>query len=252
MTKAIAAVLCFVVFLSGCAPTFRQNQFLNERIRSARTIAVMPMDVDVYKVTAGGVRELIDEYSFEAKTSIKAALEEEVGKGGKYSLKYFPDPQGINDPRLKQLMKDAFCLFDAVNLAIIMHTYNTEYTIYMPYKGIFEDRIKNFDYSLGPQISPLCDYFDADLLLFIKGGDSVSTGGRIALMALLTLVNAYYGSVTTHTNAGPPHLSVSLVDHKTGDILWYNFLCPEGGYNFRNKKSVAKFVNILLKDFPRK
>lgn len=252
MKKTIAAALCLAVFLSGCAPTFRQSRFLDEKVRFAKTIAVMPMDVDVYRVTAGGVRELIDEYSFEARASIKAALEEEIGRGGKYRLKYFPDPQGVNDLRLRQLLKDTFCLFDAVNLSIIMHTYNTTYTINMPYKGIFEDRIKNFDYSLGSQVSPIADYLDADLLLFIKGGDSVSTGGRIALMALLTLVNAYYGSLTTHTNAGPPHLSLSLVDPNTGDILWYNFLCPEGGYNFRNKKSVAKFVNILLKDFPRK
>ncbi|MFH1442049.1 MAG: hypothetical protein ABIH18_08440 [Candidatus Omnitrophota bacterium] len=212
-------------------------------MQNKRVIAVMPMDVEVYKVSAGGVRELVDGFSAEANVNIKSAVNEIIRDKRKYQLKYFPEPQNIKDAKTKQLVKDTAVLFNTVDFSIFLHTYKNASMLH-PMQGVFEDKLKNFDYSLGSQVFPLSAYADADLLLFIKGGDSLSSGGRIALMVWAALMGF------TPASAGPPHLSCALVDPETGDILWYNFLCPGEGYNFRNKKSVEQFVSILLKDFP--
>lgn len=236
-------VIFLAIFISGCAPTFRAHPFLQERIQNKRVIAVLPMDVEVYKVSAGGVRELVDEFSQEAKDNIKQAVEEILCDTGRYQLKYFPQPQDIKDTAAKELIKDTAAMFKAVDVSIFLHTYQNPYMLH-PLQGIFPDKLTNFDYSLGQQIFPLSKHINADLLLFFKGGDYLSSGGRIALMVWATLMGF------TPTSAGPAHLSCALVDPKTGDVLWYNFLCPGQGYNFRSKESVKKFVTILLKDFP--
>jgi hypothetical protein len=238
-----------LILVSGCAPAFRVNPLLKERIQGLKTIAVMPMDVEVYKITAGGVSELVDEYSQEAKENIKLALEDKIAHSARYRLSYIFKPEEIRETEKIQLLRDTLALFQAVDTSIIAHTYQSPY-LRVPMQGVFQDKISNFDYSLGPQISGLASSLQTDAFLFIRGGDYLSTGGRIALMVLLTILNAAGGGVTTGTNAGPPHLSVALVDATTGDVLWYNFFCPDSGYNFRNRASVKKFVDILLKDFP--
>lgn len=230
-------------------PAFRANPFLKDRIQNARIVAVMPLDVEVYKVSAGGVKELVDEYSEEAKNNIKSVLENKPSITRKYRIKYFSKPEETEDLAIRQLLKDTIALFKAVNTSIISHTYNNSY-MRMPMQGIFSDKLNNFDYSLGPQISPLSDYIKADLFLFIRGGDFLSSGGRIALMTWYAILQAASGVTPVGLNAGPPHLSAALIDAKTGDVLWYNFFCPGAGYNFRNPKSVENFVVVLLKDFP--
>lgn len=238
--------ICFVsIFISGCAPAFRANPFLNERIRYAQTISVMPIEVEVYTVSAGGVPELVDEYSQEAKNNIKYALNQRLYKTGRYQLKYIAETKDMEDSAIKQLLKDTIALYKAVDTSIIAHTYTSYYSP-SPLQGIFPDKIKNFDYSLGPQIRPIADYTKADLLLFLRGGDYLSSGGRIALMVWATVLGF------TPTSAGPPHLSVALVEPKTGNVLWYNYFCPQSGYNFRNDDSVKNFIEILLDEFPLK
>lgn len=237
-------ILC--IFVSGCATaTFRANPQLGQRIKTVKEIAVMPMDVEVYKVTAGGVKELVDEYTLEAKNNIKAVIDDELTISNNYKLVYLSDIKEITDIKQKLLFKDALALYSALDTSIIAHTYppNMEYII--PLSGIFKDKLNNFDYTFGLNLSEISSYVSSDALLFTRGGDYLSSGGRVALMVWAAVMGF------TPTRAGPPHLSLALVDPKTGDILWYNFLCPQKGYNFRNSESVRNFIKILLNGFPK-
>lgn len=237
-------ILC--IFVSGCATTtFKANSLLEQRIKTIKEIAVMPMDVEVYKVTAGGVKELVDEYTLEAKNNIRAALDDELSVANKYKLVYLPDIKEITDVQKKMLLKDTLALYEALDTSIVAHTYppNTEY--FIPLRGIFKDKRDNFDYTFGMNVSKTDAYINSDALIFIRGGDYLSSGGRVALMVWAAVMGF------TPMRAGPPHLSLALVDPKTGDILWYNFLCPQKGYNFRNSESVRNFLKILLNRFPK-
>lgn len=231
-------VIFLALLLSGCATvSFRSHPLLAERIKPVSKIVVMPMDVEVYKVSAGGVRELVDEFTLEAKNNIKTALDNEISQTHNYKLLYLRDLKEVTDTKEKLLFKDALALYVALDTSIITHTYPP---------NIFKDKLKNFDYTFGPNLNAINSYGDADTLLFIRGGDYLSSGGRVALMVWAAVMGF------TPTNAGPPHLSVALVDPKSGDILWYNSFYPQQGYNFRNKDSVSNFVKILLKGFPDK
>lgn len=237
-------ILC--IFVSGCATTtFRADPQLGERIKTVKEIAVMPMDIEVYKVTAGGVKELVDEYILEAKNNIKAAIDDELSITNNYRLVYLSDIKEITDIKQKLLFKDALALYSALDTSIIAHTYppNMEYIISL--SGIFKDKLNNFDYTFGSNLREISSYVSSDALLFIRGGDYLSSGGRVALMVWAAVMGF------TPMRAGPPHLSLALVDPKTGDMLWYNFLCPQTGYNFRNSESVRNFVKILLNGFPK-
>lgn len=249
MLKKNFIFFILVISLCGCSTiTYKAHPFLQERIKPVKRITVMPMDVEVYKVTAGGVRELVDEYTQEAKNNIKAAINNELLVGNNYTLSYLPQMQEMPDGEEKSLFKDALALYSALDTSIIAHTYPQNISYLIPLGGIFKDKITNFDYTFGSEINQLNPYVFGDALLFIKGGDYLSTGGRIAFMAWATLVTL--GGYTP-SSAGPPHLSVALADLRTGDILWYNFLCPPSGYNFRNEELVKNFVKILLKGFPK-
>ena len=238
-------IIFVLLLISGCAPAFRVSPFLRERIQNAQAITLMAMDVEVYKVSAGGVQELVDEFSEEAKENIRLSLREKFNGGSRFKIGYFPEEKDIEDLAVRLLLKDTLALFKAVDFSIISHTYVVPDMV-IHRSGVFPDKLTNFDYTLGPQISPLSEYAKADLFLFLRGGDYLSSGGRVALMVWVALLGG------TPMNAGPPHLSASLVDAKTGEVLWYNFLCPPSGYNFRNRESVEKFMAILLKDFPQK
>lgn len=246
----VPAITLICILTSGCATTtFKAHPFLDERIKPVRTIAVMPMDIEVYKITAGGVKELIDEYIQETKNNIKVALDNELTVENSYRLLYLPDIEKISDYQKKAFFRSGLALYAALDTSIIAHTYppNMEYII--PGSGIFKDKLKNFDYTFGSNLSEINSYIDNDVLLFVRGGDYLSSGGRIAFQIWATIITL--GGYTP-TRAGPPHLSIALVDAKTGDILWYNFYCPQRGYNFRNQESVKDFVKVLLRGFPNK
>ena len=50
--------------LAGCAiAPYRAHPQFEERSRTIKTVALLPPDVKVYRLTAGGVRELMDEWS---------------------------------------------------------------------------------------------------------------------------------------------------------------------------------------------
>ena len=56
--------LIFVgLLISACAtaPRYRAHPQLNTKIEKVKTITVIPLTVDVYQVTAGGVKEKMDE-----------------------------------------------------------------------------------------------------------------------------------------------------------------------------------------------
>jgi len=113
----------------------------------------------------------------------------------------------------------------------------------------FDEKLTNFDYSLGPEVEKLAKLANADALLFISGLDHISTGGRQALMFLGILLAGATG-VYAGPAGGATSLSVALVDPATGAILWYNIAGSQGGHDLRDTESTADLVKQVFKDFP--
>ena len=84
-------VICLLAFLYGCVSTLRTAPDFDQVLSNFKTIAVMPPDIEVYKITAGGVRELIDQWSDETKKFTIEALEEHLGQRYGYKVNFISE-----------------------------------------------------------------------------------------------------------------------------------------------------------------
>ena len=231
------SLVIFCIFLTGCATTVRKSASFDQSVPQIKTIAVMPPDVEVYKITAGGIREMIDEWTATSKVLIEDNLKEYLAQQYGFSMAF------IKEETLKEHDEPLWIrtrgLYEAVAISAIKHAFS----------GIekFHDKTKNFDYTLGPQIEDLVKFTKADALLFVYAYDHEATFGRKALwwwnlpLSLYTGINLLPGN--------PSLMVLGLVDGKTGDLIWFKISNPRSEYSFTNPKDMEKLVQWMTRDF---
>jgi hypothetical protein len=99
------------------------------------------------------------------------------------------------------------------------------------------------DWTLGPGATTLRDHYGADYALFIYVNDSYTSAGRAVLM-----LGAAMLGVGIH--GGQQVAFVSLVDLRTGNILWFNVRSDASG-DLRDDKGAKSFVTGILADMPK-
>src|SRR5215467_12055612 len=237
-----------VFLLSGCAPavSYRANPRFQEQARQMHTIAILPSKVRVYQIDAGGAREEIAEWSAQAQSNVIFALENELRTKMKAAVKVVSEESLVEE---KPRFQETRALYDAVSTMISLHTYPNPNNPSL----FFEEKQKNFDYSLGSEVGSLAN--GAEALLFFNAEDHVWTGGRQALQALGVILGV---GVTVMSPPGPviPRMSggtavkAALIDSATGDILWINAVGAGAGKDLRDSASASAMVSELFKDFP--
>ena len=239
MKKALLILLATSALLQACLPpAFRAHPTLAQRAATIKTVLVAPPKVEVFELGAGGVREKMDEWSDQGRKNVIAALEQSIAHRASLRMRL------LNEESLPQETKaeleQTSALFEAVDDAILQHTYGPE-----PER--FQDKLANFDYSLGAEVRALKTE-EADALLFIRAVDHVSSQGRIAQQVALVLVAAALGMVVV-PQGGVTALSVAFVDANTGAILWHKFVRAPG-HDLRDPASANRIVNQVLADLP--
>ncbi len=238
MRRTLWIALAVLVFISGCATTpYRANPQFEERLRSGLTVALLPPDVKVYQITAGEVREQMDEWTDTARQNVLAAIRKWIGSG-RLTIREF-DPAKFQAAR--EEFEDANPLFQAVALSAVLHTYRPETQ--------FKTKMDRFDYSLGP-LPALSEATEADALLFVNARDHISTGGRVARNIALVLLGAAAGVVII-PQGGVTAMAAALVDSRTGDILWFNTHASGGGHDLRDPASAEAFVAQAFEAFAK-
>jgi hypothetical protein len=231
------------LLLAGCAmvPPYRAHPSLETRAKGIKTVAILPPRVDVFQIDAGGVREKIDEWSTQAKKNLEDAVRAELQR--RIGFLITPHSQESLPEEVKSNLEETYSLFDAVNTAILLHTYfdNPNYR--------FEEKIANFDYSLGKEVKGLAKE-GVEILFLVSGTDHIWTGGRQALQAVAVILGLGTGIVVMPALGGGTAVNVALVDARSGDILWYNVTQSGGGVDLRDPKSAADLVKDLLENFP--
>lgn len=223
-------------FLTGCAAApYRAHPRFEERIQPIKTVALLPPDVKVYRLTAGGVTELMDEWSEAARENLISSIAKRIGIEGRFVLKEFDPTQS---PAADEEFKDIRPLFEAIASSALTHTYRPETT--------FETKKGRFEYSLG-SLASLAGAAEADALLFVYALDHISTGGRVALNIMMVLVGAAAGVVVIPAG-GQTAIVTALVD-RTGDILWFNVRGSAGGHDLREADSAESLVLDAFSDF---
>ncbi|OGX23958.1 MAG: hypothetical protein A3D10_01695 [Omnitrophica WOR_2 bacterium RIFCSPHIGHO2_02_FULL_48_11] len=237
---AFLIVIILGAFLSGCTSTLRKAPGYDQTINRVKTIAVMPPDVEVYKLTAGNVRELMDEWSTQSKRFIKKSLETHLAERFGFNIKFVEEDWLKTNH--KELWNTHRALYNAVAISALLHSY--------PGENIFQTKVKNFDYTLGPDVAELASVCGADAFLFIYGFDHEATAGRVALWWWNLVVGAATGVTILPTN--PSALMLGLVDGKTGDVIWFKTSQPQTEYSFRTEKHMDKLIEWLTRDLINK
>jgi hypothetical protein len=185
-----------------------------------RVLLIAP-DVELAEVTAGGLREPRADWSDHAAHAIEASIGQALAQRGIEVSTL----ETLNDPHDVQLAK----LHSVVGMEILFH-----------HMGLSKLPTKTspLDWTLGPGTNDLRGRHGADYGMFVFVRDSYSSGTRKAMMML------------GMANGGMQGAFVSLVDLRTGNIVWFNQLFTEGGGDLRDGSGAPAFTADLLKGAP--
>lgn len=229
--RAIALLVTMLLIGGGCTTTkdFSTISALESQDEGIE-IVVMPLDVELSVLTMGGMLEPRADWTRDAKQHILTALEMEQQTRGSRMLRY--EQPDSNDPRAERLV-ELERLHGAVGLAIQKHQYEG---MKLPTKN------GALDWTLGPEVITLGEKYDADYALFIRIRNSYSSAGRM----LARLAAAALG---VYMQGGEQYGFASLVDLRSGDIVWFNRLISVVG-DLRTEEPAAKTVSLLLEGLP--
>jgi len=201
-------------------------------LKSGKGILIMEPDIELSLLTAGGVKEPHALWTSAAKKYFTELSTQYFQKLGHSVTLYKQDANEV-DAKTGQ---DLINLHDGVGKAIFLHQY----------AGVFQlptTKDGRFDWGLGKTTQKLSEAYGADLGLFVYMEDSYSSGSRVAAQVLMA---ALFG---VHVPGGQQVGFVSLVDLKTGEIVWYNRLFSTTG-DLRTFGAARKATNALLSDIP--
>jgi hypothetical protein len=224
----VLAAIGGLLVLSGCVATSSNVQQIDrlETVRENPRIVLMPPDIRYYLLTAGGVPEPHAEWTAAAKENFAIATRE------------YADSIGTDLKILDESNLSPFEIrYEELHSAVGM-------TVMSSYFGPNKLPTKNnaFDWSLGPEIRSIGEDHDADYALFVYYRDRQASGGRVAFAILAAVAG---GVADTGSEQG----FASLVDLRTGDIVWFNIVTAGSG-ELRKKEGAAAAVAKLFKDIP--
>jgi len=220
------------LILASCAapPNAAFDRF--PRDGSAVEVLLMPIDIELSEVSAGGVLVANREWTQKAKRHLEAAVEASLASR-RTRLRHLPAlaEDVVADPEIAQLVK----LHGAVGFSIQIHQFPSPHQLPGKQGG--------FSWTLGDGVAPLRGRTGADYALFILVRDSYASGSRKAAM----VVGAIFGVAV---EGGRQTGMASLVDLKTGDVVWFNLLNRDVG-DLREAGPAEESVAALLANFPK-
>lgn len=215
------------------------NACVSTQVRTAKTddgaplvvsgsVVMVEPDIELYEVLAGGAQEPRKAWTETARRLYPQMARELMAARGIDVKPDFPLPPGTDD-RLRQL----YLLNQAVSISVLQYGRSTSSS------GLRNKRGK-FDWTLGPGVSLLRDATGADYALFTYIRDSYTSGGRAAMRII--------GFVLLGGDIGGGYQIglASLVDLRTGRVVWHNLLVDQAG-DLRDAAGARETAGDLLK-----
>lgn len=227
MRKSICALGALSLMLCACQTMVRKNTSAAfDWSSSTRRVVLVEPDVELGALEAGGGFEPRADWTASAHKFIYDDVAAHLQQKGAELV----GADHLTDPHEVQIAK----LHGAVGQAILLHLYNA--ALKLPSKG------DALDWSLGPGAAALKNHYGADYALFVYIRDSYTSTGR----ALLMIGAAMFG---VGVQGGQQTGFASLVDLRTGNIVWFNRIISGTG-DLRTAAPAQKTVDDLLKDLP--
>jgi hypothetical protein len=216
------AAISLAVAAPGLAQGIRADGFT--RLPAGAKVALMPPDVELYAISAGGIPEPREDWTRAALQHIRELYRERKAKAKVEVVEVADD----GDETLEDLKR----LHSAVARAITLH-----------HSGQFALPSKRgkLDWTLGPEVGVLRQKSNADYALFLHIRDSYATAERM----LAVVVGALFRTIVMP--GGVQEISASLVDLKSGQVLWFHRLERLAG-DLREREPARETLDTLLYD----
>lgn len=230
MSLRRVGILAMALALSGCTVTRHVAQDEFKPSKGYRLLVMQP-DIEVGVLTAGGMVEHREDWTAEATRHVTSALVSHQNRRGVPTKVARSQADTGADPAL---VADLTELHSMVGTSIKLHKYST---FHLPTKQ------NKFDWTLGERAVEFGQATKFDYALFLHAQDSFSSGGRVALQIAGALACGFGVCVTP---AGGAQIAfASLVDLKTGQVVWFNTLTSGSG-DIRTREGADKMVESLL------
>lgn len=231
--KTVLLLACMVL-LQACVSTQVRTarDEAGQPVRIAGSVVLVEPDIELYEIGVGGMQEPRKAWTESARRLYPQAARNVLQRQG---IAMRPDfnlpPDTSNDNRLRQLQ----LLNQAVSISILQYSRSGT----SPRSGL-RNKHGRFDWSLGPGVSELRQATGADYALFTYVRDSYTSGGRAAMRVIGFVLLG--GDVGGGTQIG----LASLVDLRTGQVVWHNLLIDQTG-DLRDARGADETAGDLLK-----
>lgn len=224
-------IFAVVLALSACTTTRQVSDSGFRPPQGSYRLLVMQPDINVGVLTAGGMVEPREDWTEEARRNVTQSLISRQNRhGGRTKVANSREDTGA-DPALVEDLTD---LHNMVGAAIILHKYSA---FPLPTKR------DKFDWTLGERAVEFGTTAQYDYALFLHAQDSFSSGGRVALQVLSALGCGF--GVCVMPTGGAQVAFASLVDLRSGKVVWFNTLASSVG-DIRTAEGADKMVEKLL------
>ncbi len=230
----IVLFLLALLLLAGCTTTQVRTAegAQGKPIQLSGSVVMITPDIELSEVGAGGAAEPRKAWTEAARQLYpKAARQRLTGQGIVLRPDFIIPLDTPPERRVRQLE----LLNQAVSLSILQ---------YGGRNSSLRNKHGKFDWSLGPGVVELQQITGADYALFTYLRDSYSSGGRVAMRVLGAVLLG--GDIGGGMQVG----LASLVDLRTGQVVWHNLLLDQTG-DLRTPAGADETAGDLLKGFPK-
>jgi len=239
--RRVALALLGSVALAGCVQTRQYADVEFAPPQGDYKLLVMRPDVTVGSVTTGGLVEPRADWTESARANLLTALKaQQASRGGNvFIMEKRNSLPGIDADTIADLER----LHYAVGSSIALHKYSGAY---LPTK-----RGKGLDWTLGEDAVALGRRTGYDYALFLHAEDSFASTGRVALQ-VLGIAGCVVGFCAPNIGGAGQFAYASLVDLKTGEVVWFNVLQAGSQVagikmgDIRSEEGAAQMVDRLL------
>lgn len=226
LAATLLAATCFGAAAQAQAPSRNLAPGFSARLPGSRLV-IAPADMELFSQSAGGVLEPRADWTEAAQKHFHTALVARKDVVGSDSIEL----QEADLDELGQIN----ALHGAVAQSVFVH--------HMQRAPALPTKDGVLDWTLGDAVKPLRDKTGADYALFFWIRDSYASAERKAAIVALALLGV---AATGGAQVG----YASLVDLRTGRIVWFNNLARISG-DLREEKPAAETVEALLRGFPK-
>jgi hypothetical protein len=229
MKRLLALVAC--ALLTACATSTSTRTAAPTAVAApniGNKVLVVQPDVQLAVLTAAGLQEARADWSQQARGYLAAAVQDEI-KAKAHGVEVL-DPAASMAGRTGQVLR----LHDAVGQSIIAFNY-----------GVYNLPNKKgaFDWTLGDGARTLGESHGANYALFVTAKGSWSSGGRKAMWLGAAMLGV-------SMPLGGQQAFASLVDLRTGQVVWFNMATAGPGDDMRTREGAQALAAALMKGSP--